>query len=62
MTSLDPTKANLLISDDIVHEMNEVVESCLQKAIITGTRLLLTNNIFHQNKHPRTVSITHNIW
>ena len=35
MTSLDPTKVNMLIIDDLMHEMNEVVANCLRKAVIT---------------------------
>ena len=32
MTSLDPTQVNLLIIDDIMHEMNEVVAKLFTKA------------------------------
>ena len=38
MTSLKPTKDNLLIMDDLMHEMNEVVAKLLRKAGITGTQ------------------------
>ena len=31
MTSLDPTKVNLLIIDDLMHEMNEVVAKLFTK-------------------------------
>ena len=60
MTSLDPTKVNLLIIDDLMHEMNDVVTKLLRKAVTTHWNtsvLLLTQNIFHQNKHYRPVSL-----
>ena len=60
MTSLDPSKVNLLIIDDLMHEMNDVVTKLLRKAVTThwNTSVLLrTQNIFHQNKHYRTVSL-----
>ena len=40
MTSLDPTKVNLLIIDDLMHEMNEVVAK------------LFTKGSHHRNTHP----------
>ena len=43
MTSLDPTKVNLLFTKGSHHRNTSV--------------LLLTQNIFHQNKHSRTVSL-----
>ena len=59
MTSLDPTKVNLLIIDDLMHEMNEVVAKLFTKGSHhrNTSVLLLTQNIFHQNKHSRTVSL-----
>ena len=59
MTSLDPTKVNLLIIDDIMHEMNEVVTKLFTKGSHhrNTSVMLLTQNIFHQNKHSRTVSL-----
>ena len=59
MTSLDPTKVNLLIIEDIMHEMNEVVAKLFTKGTYCRSTsvLQLTQNIFHQNKHYRTVSL-----
>ena len=59
MTSLDPTKANLLIMDDLMHDMNEVVAKLFTKGSHhrNTSVLLLTSNIFHKNKHSRTVSL-----
>ena len=59
MTSLDPTRVNMLIIDDLMHEMNEVVEKLFTKGSHhRNTRvLLLTQNIFHHNKHSITVSL-----
>ena len=59
MTSLDPTKVNLLIIDDLLHEMNEVVAKLFTKGSHhrNTSVLLLTQNIFHQTKHSRTVSL-----
>ena len=59
MTSLDPTKVNMLIIDDLMHEMNEVVANLFTKGSHhrSTSVLLLTQNIFHQNKHSRTVSL-----
>ena len=59
MTSLDPAKVNLLIIDDLMHEMNEVVAKLFTKGSHhrNTSVLLLTQNIFHQNKHSRTVSL-----
>ena len=58
MTSLDPTKVNLLIIDDLMHKMNEVVAKLFTKGSHRRNTsvLLLTQNIFHQNKHSRTIS------
>ena len=57
MTSPDPTKVNLIIINNLMHEMNEVVTKLVSKGSHhRNTRvLLLTQNIFHQNKHSRTV-------
>ena len=59
MTSLDPMKFNLLIIDDLMHEMNEMVATLFTKDSHDRhmSVLLLTQNIFHQNKHSRTVSL-----
>ena len=59
ITSLDPTNVNLLIIDDHMHEMNEVVAKLFTKGshYRNTSVLLLTHNIFHQNKHSRTVSL-----
>ena len=58
MTSLDPTQVNLLIIDDLMHEMNEVVATLFMKGSHhrNTSVLLLTQHIFYQNKHSRTVS------
>ena len=58
MTSLDPTKVNMLIIDDLMHEMNEVAAKLFTKGSHhrNTSVLLLTQNIFHQNKHFRTVT------
>ena len=57
MTSLDPTKVNLLIIDDLMHEMNEVVAKLFTKCSHhrNTSVLLLTQNIFHQNTLERLV-------
>ena len=59
MTSFDPTKVNLLIIDDLMHEMNGVVAKLFTKGSHhwNTSVLLLTQNIFNQNKHSRTVSL-----
>ena len=60
MTSLDPTKVNLLIIDDIMHEMNEVVSKLFTKGSHhRNTSVLLLKKIYiiHHNKHSRTVSL-----
>ena len=59
MTSLDSAKANLLIIDDLMPEMNEVVAKLFTKGSHRRNMsvLLLTQNIFHKNKHSRTVSL-----
>ena len=60
MTSLDPTKVNLLIIDDLMHEMNEIMAKLFMKGSHhrnTSVLLLMTQNIFHQNKHSRMVSL-----
>ena len=59
MTSLYPTKVNLLIIDDLMHEMNEVVAKLFTKGSHHRNTivLLLTQNIFHQHKHSRMVNI-----
>ena len=59
MTSLDPTKVNLLIMDDLMHEMNEVVAKLFTNGShhMNTSVLLLTQNIFHQNNHYRTVGL-----
>ena len=64
MTSLDPTKVNLFILDDLMHEMNDVVATLFMKGSHhrNTSVLLLTQNIFHQYKHSRTVSLNaHNM-
>ena len=56
MTSLDPTKVNLLIIDDLMHQMNEV----LAKLFTNGshhTNTSVPKNTIQQNKHSRTVSL-----
>ena len=52
MTSLDPKKLNLLIIDDIMHEMNEVVAKLFTKSSHhrKTSVLLLTYDILYQNK------------
>ena len=55
MTSLDPTKVNLLIIDDFMHEINKVVAKLFTKDRKTSV-LLLTQNLFNQNKHYITLS------
>ena len=59
MTSLDPTKVNLLNIYDLMHEMNEVVVKLFTKGSHhrNTSVLLLTQNIFHPNKHSKTVSL-----
>ena len=58
MTSLDPTKVNLLVIDDLMHEMNKVVAKFTKSSRHKNTSVLLvTQNIFHQNKHSRPVSL-----
>ena len=60
MTSLDPTKVNLLIIDDIMHEMNEVVSKLFTKGSHhrnTSVLLFKKKYIIHHNKHSRTVSL-----
>ena len=59
MTSLDPAKVNLLIIDDLMHDMNEVGGKLLTKGSHHRNTnvLLLTQNIFPQNKHFRAVSL-----
>ena len=59
MTLLDPTKVNLLIIDDIMHEMNEVGAKLFTKGShhMNTSVMLLPQNIFHQNKPSRTVSL-----
>ena len=56
MTPMDQTKVNLLIIDNLMHEINEVVAKLFTKGSHhRNTRvLLLTQNIFRQNKHSRT--------
>ena len=51
MTSLDPTKVNLLIIDNLMHEMNEVGAKLFTKG--SHNR----NTGVHQKKHSRTVSL-----
>ena len=56
---MDPTKANLSIIDDFMHEIHEVVAKLFTKGshhMNTDARML-TQNIFHQNKHSRTISL-----
>ena len=50
---------NLLIIDDFMHEMNEIVAKLFTKGSHhrSTSVLLLTHNIFHQNKHSRTISL-----
>ena len=59
MTSLNPIQFKLLIIDDLMHEMNEVVAKLFTKGSHHSNTsvLLLTQNIFHQNKHSRTVRL-----
>ena len=59
MTSLDPMEVNLLIIDDLMHEMNEVVTQLFTKGSHrrNTSLMLLTQNIFHQNKHSRRFSL-----
>ena len=49
MTSLDPTKVNLLVIDDLMHEINEVMEKWFMKGSHhrNTSVLLLTQNIYH---------------
>ena len=58
MASLGPSKVNLLIIYDIMHEMNEVVTKLftIRSHHMNKSVLLFTKNIFHQNKHYITVS------
>ena len=59
MTSLEPTKVNLLIIDYLILELNEVAA----RLFANGSHhrntsvLLWTQNIFYQNKHSRTVCL-----
>ena len=50
MTSLDPTNVNLLIIDDLMHDINEVVEKLFTKGSHhrNTSVQLLTQNIFPQ--------------
>ena len=59
IASLYSTKVNLLIIDDLIHEMNEMVAKLFRKDSYhrNTSVLLLVLNIFHQNQHPRTVSL-----
>ena len=55
MTSLDPTKVELLIIDALMHEMNEVVTELFTKGSHhRNTSVLLTQNILYPNKLRRS--------
>ena len=52
-------KTNLLIIDDLMHETNEFVSKLFTKGSHHRNLsvMLLTQNIFHQNKHARLISL-----
>ena len=52
-------KNNLLIIDDLMHETNEFVSKLFTKGSHHRNLsvMLLTQNIFHQNKHARSISL-----
>ena len=55
----DKTKVNLLIIDDLMHETNEFVSKLFTKGSHHRNLsvLLLTQNLFHQNKYSRSISL-----
>ena len=56
---VDKRKVNLLIIDDLMHETNEFVSKLFTKGSHHRNLsvILLSQNIFHQNKHSRSISL-----
>ena len=55
----DSSKNNMLIIDDLMHECKEYTEKLFTKISHHKNLsvILLSQNIFHQNKHTRTISL-----
>ena len=52
-------KVNLLVIDDLMHETNEFISKVFTKGSHHQNLsvILLSQNLFHQNKHSRTISL-----
>jgi len=57
--NFDKNKNNVLIIDDLMHETNEFVSKLFTKGSHHRNLsvILLSQNIFHQNKHARSISL-----
>ena len=57
--SLDPSQNNLIIIDDLMHEADEKIAKLFTKGSHhkNASVIFLTQNIFHQNKHSRTINL-----
>ena len=57
--NFEPSKNNLLIIDDLMHETDETIGKLFTKGSHHKyiSVILLTQNIFHQSKHSRTINL-----
>ncbi len=56
---VDPQKANVFVIDDLMHETNEIIAKLFTKGSHHKniSVILLTQNMFHQNKHSRCINL-----